>query len=522
MKMNGIGKETTENIQNEIPSMIQPWQYKDSKIQIVNIDSVLSDIIYNWKEDIRFRQGFKINEDKSLNIPTMFVQINGIYQDKNKYREFLNSLETKETIRIKDTKNMFSLNNSLKNKLNDLLLENYNVSKNKKNYKERTNFLINTKIEIFGKLNASTEKLLYEKFRDFVTLYPNLKSDVYAKIMNLDNKILNLLQNFDFCFKNPKIIVENMDDNNFNKTDKYVLIFLYSLGFDIIIFSPKGLSFLKDYDINTITLDNYLNADDPIYDYRCDAEILKEEKKEIAKIKKQEKQEKKLKNKKNRKKKYKILLFLFILFNIIMGFGWITYYNLTLSETAKMKKIEKNMYFEYPTKTMYINKNDVIIYLYPNEKSPTTESFILKKDDEIEVIKENNVWIQFKIDSSTYYILKDCVRDNYYSEEISNFVINLNAPSKISVYKFMDIKSEVLFTYEIEENIKVIGYTDNFYQVEKNNKVGFIEKEIFEQSSQLELKENNEISFLELILVLSVIFGIIFLFFLFVSYILQR
>lgn len=493
--MKGIGKETTEYLQKELQGVIHPWQYKDSDIHIINIESVLSDVLSNWNEEIRFRQGFAINEDKSLNIPTMFVQFNGIFNDKNKYRNFLYSLETKNTIRFKDTNNLFKPNLDFLNRFE----QTYNYFyMDECNRDKRTKYLLNMDIENFNSINESARNLLYSKFKEFVKKYPELDSLVYAKIINLDKNILNLLQNFDYCFDNPKIIVENMDDKNFSKHDKYVLLFLYSLGFDIAIFSPKGLKFLDDYKINTITFDCYLNQDVESYDYRLDKEIKKEEKAEIKKIKREA----------HKEFLYDFLEFIsfcwpilvIVVFFIIIGV--IVYKNDQVSDIDKMKSIESNMNFDTPTRNAFINVKNPTIYDYPTTDydDAISTNVSLNKNDKIKVLKENDDWIQFEDeDGDSYYIKREDVRDKYYKNKISSFTKTYYASTKIPIYRFDNTNSKVLSNYEKDDEIITIGYTKEFYQVKKDGKVGFVEKKLVKQDkddketkTEKTIEEDNE------------------------------
>lgn len=506
--MKGIGKETTEYLQKELQGVIHPWQYKDSDIHIINIESVLSDVLSNWNEEIRFRQGFAINEDNSINIPTMFVQINGIFNDKNKYREFLDSLETKNSIRFKNTKNLFKENTGISKKLDNLQFEDCDLAKMKINFEKRKKYLLNTKFNTFDSINESARNLLYLKFKEFVNNYPELDSKVYSKIINLDKKILNLLQNFDYCFANPKIIVENMNDKEFYNEDKYVLMFLYSLGFDIVIFSPKGLKFLDDYKINSITLDSYLNQDIESYDYRADKDIKKEEKDKLKKEKKTLK-----------KKRFSNFLSMFPILIILIGIILcicIAIYEDNLSEEAKMKHIESSMNFETPTRIAYVDSDNPTIYNYPTDdyESSINENISLDKNDEIEVVKENSTWVQFKESNTLYYIKKDDIRDKYYQKDINTFELNLVANKKTPIYQMEDKNSEVIANYKKDDNIVAIGYTKDFYQVKKGNKVGFIEKDLINLEETTNITEKDNLTFggilLAIIICCFLLFYIIF------------
>lgn len=483
MKIKGIGKETTEELRRNIPSYISPWQYKDSDINIINIESVLSDVITNWNQEMRFRQGFSINEDNSLNLPTFFMQINGIYNDKNKYRNFISELETKDTIRIKETKNMFKFKSMID--MDKLFVDGI----------LNTNYIKKIGCN-FSSINESMEKMLYKKLQEFYKKYPNIDSTIYSKIVYLNEKYLNLLHNFDYCFSNPKILVENMDDDNFTDSDKYVLIFLYSLGFDILIFSPKGLKFLSDYKINSITLDCYLSNMQDIYDYRDDKDIQKEEKEKKKKEKDKEKNLKKMRRKEKIKTFFWISFILILILSAIGGIGYAIYYDMTLSDDARMQKYTDNLSFKTPTDVVYVNIDDINVYKYPSDDSEiySKDTISLDKNEKLERLAFTDNWSKFKTSNGTNYYLKNSeIRESYYKDEVLTFSKNITTTKEINVYQFMNIDDEILFTYQKDDNIKIIGYTDDFYQVEKDGDIGFIEKDCIEENiDNLELEEDND------------------------------
>lgn len=177
----------------------------------------------------------------------------------------------------------------------------------------------------------------------------------------------------------------------------------------------------------------------------------------------------------------------------------IAIYEDNLSEEAKMKHIESSMNFETPTRIAYVDSDNPTIYDYPTDdyESNINENISLDKNDEIEVVKENSTWVQFKESNTLYYIKKDDIRDKYYKNDIDNFALNLVAKQEIPIYQMEDKNSEVIANYEKDDDIVAIGYTKDFYQVKKGNNIGFIEKDLInlEEDSNNVTENNDKLTF---------------------------
>ena len=61
-------------------------------------------------------------------------------------------------------------------------------------------------------------------------------------LLNLDDKIIRLIDNFDFANEIPKIIVFLENEKQLTEDSLMILAFLHQIGLDIIIFDPSGMS----------------------------------------------------------------------------------------------------------------------------------------------------------------------------------------------------------------------------------------------------------------------------------------
>lgn len=470
-KVTGIGKEVKKTIQDNIQDLIHPWQYKDSEIHIVNIDSDITDVETNWNQEIRFRYGFQINDDKSLNIPTMFVQMNGIYSDKAEYRKLIEKMVTEQTIRFKNT---------------DGLFDHYVVTEPQ----EARRLCLSGDIPAFENVNTSMKKMMIKKLEEFIDKYEGqinsgTMNKVLGNIINMNEPwIVSLLQNFDYCFKNPKIIVENMDDKNFTDVTKYVLIYLYTLGFDILIFSPKGSSFLKNYDLNTITLEKYLPPSEKAYDYRDDDEIRKAQKEEKKEQKKREKERTYYDRVRKRNA---------IIFGLLTTIGVIAIVLLlvwaVVSEEAEKSDYQKQtdaISFELNSVTMYVNADETPCYSYAVEEAGSVGTY--DKDDDIEVTGISDEWVRVNASSSTVYIRRDAVREDFYDIDVENFIMKIKTAEDVSAYTFPNVESTIIHTYDAGDTMNATGYTSDWYQIEYLGDTGFVNRQelkVYEEPAEV-------------------------------------
>ena len=59
-------------------------------------------------------------------------------------------------------------------------------------------------------------------------------------ILYLNDKIVRMIDNFDFANDIPKIILFLENENQITNDTMMILAFLHQIGFDIVIFDPSG------------------------------------------------------------------------------------------------------------------------------------------------------------------------------------------------------------------------------------------------------------------------------------------
>ena len=122
----------------------------------------------------------------------------------------------------------------------------------------------------FSHLKESVQDYILSTIQEMVT-----KKDVlfrFADDENIDNFIVyesltlerryqDLLQNFDFPYKIPRIVIFHDNQEVFNKNDAIRVAFFVLSGFDVVIFTPSGYNdievVLNDFIYDVHKLESY-------------------------------------------------------------------------------------------------------------------------------------------------------------------------------------------------------------------------------------------------------------------------
>ena len=70
----------------------KPWQFKDGYTKSVFFNSTLIDLIHNWKEPAKVRDGFGV-ENKTVTVPHFFFEIEGEHKNEDEYIDFVLNLQ---------------------------------------------------------------------------------------------------------------------------------------------------------------------------------------------------------------------------------------------------------------------------------------------------------------------------------------------------------------------------------------------------------------------------------------------
>lgn len=270
----------------------EPWQFADYEVCADTLKTTYDEINIWGKQEAVIRPGWKVSEDNSkVYIPNLFSKISGIYEDTIQYREDISSLlEEDNTLffkhfplfHIKRHNNIGRTYSSLLDKKGIIIKSKLITCKHWKysNLKPGLQENIAEKIIEFCKLpdfwkykhfTTNVKLSVMDKISTFLTCMDSkeARDELIMKVvtlnvlMNLDSRLLDLLQNFDYPLHVPKIIVfNNYRSGNFSFSDAVTLMFMNSMGVDILIYNPGATSdienFVKDgyFDVHKLQFTN--------------------------------------------------------------------------------------------------------------------------------------------------------------------------------------------------------------------------------------------------------------------------
>lgn len=272
-------------------------QFIDYEVAPLLFEGVIPDFYNTFINDVRFREGFKVNEEtKTVFFFHFFTEVQGVQKDYEEYVKLVRHLlKAKNTIffieneydkvlldeNIKESKrngeiflekNIFKINDEIITRrmfyFSELAFtvnkdETYNLEDIKKvsfynlrNLKEKTVSYI---FKVFNEV-ISTPLVFFNKNLSFLE-----KTKLLFLMLLVNPLVYKLLERFDYTNSAPKIVIylDNQDELKENMCQ--VLTILSMLGIDIIILSPNGKSGLDKY-INqnaytTLLLDEFKDID---------------------------------------------------------------------------------------------------------------------------------------------------------------------------------------------------------------------------------------------------------------------
>lgn len=272
-------------------------QFIDYEVAPLLFEGVIPDFYNTFVNDVRFREGFKVNEEtKTVFFSHFFTEVQGVQKDYEEYVKLVRHLlKAKNTIffiekeydkvlldeNIKESKrngeiflekNIFMINDEIITRRMFYFSElaftvnedgTYNLEDIKKvsfynlrNLKEKT---VNYIFKVFNEV-ISTPLVFFNKDLSFLE-----KTKLLFLMLLVNPLVYKLLERFDYTNSAPKIVIylDNQDELKENMCQ--VLTILSMLGIDIVILSPNGKSGLDKY-INqnaytTILLDEFKDID---------------------------------------------------------------------------------------------------------------------------------------------------------------------------------------------------------------------------------------------------------------------
>ncbi|MEG0857465.1 MAG: YceG family protein [Terrisporobacter sp.] len=248
----------TKQIQREIhedifvnTGIFKPWQFRNGFSKSVLLDTIVEDIYIYYNEPAKLRDGFEVQGDV-VKVPTFFYKIDGEYTDRAEYIKLVShclesySLSNSNTLFIDDGN--ISSDEDLNDDMYQLMfcqlsdgtfdieeIKKLDIYKFKKYNEVLQNFLLNKFNEVIKRDDLFVKKLDKDSCLKLLVL-----------VLNLDKNIIRIVDNFDFVYNIPKIVIFLNKEDILSDNMIMLLAYLHNIGIDIIIFNPSGMCNLSN------------------------------------------------------------------------------------------------------------------------------------------------------------------------------------------------------------------------------------------------------------------------------------
>lgn len=215
------------------------------KASSVTLKTTYEEIAILWNQELKYRPNFSVINN-IVSMPVIFAKASGVKDgDVSRYWADIRQLITKDTFVIKGVPYIKPTDeNPLKAHAVEFF-KNGRLQRNKiKNHPSYQYGFIREEMQnyILDKLQMLIERKLIAG-----TLVNGAEYTIISTVLNLNLKIIRMIQKFDFTKKNPKLIYIDTTESMMSLEDAVMAAFLNLTGFDVAVFVPTGYQNIEKY-----------------------------------------------------------------------------------------------------------------------------------------------------------------------------------------------------------------------------------------------------------------------------------
>ena len=216
-----------------------------AKANIIPLHTSYEEISVLWDNEVKYRPNFS-TIDGVVNIPVLFAKISGV-KDGNVsgYWSSIKKLITSETVVIK---NVPQVTPTDENPIKPYAVEFF------KNGRIQKQKILQHKAYAYGFLREAVQEHLLDKLQQLIqqrtiagTMQNGTEYTIISVALNMEKKLLRLIQNFDFTKKNPKLIYVITGETTLSLEDTILASYLNLVGFDVLFFVPTGYQAIEKF-----------------------------------------------------------------------------------------------------------------------------------------------------------------------------------------------------------------------------------------------------------------------------------
>lgn len=229
-------------------SVLKPWQLQKCSTRNVPLKITYDELFTLWNVDSNMRPQFKV-QNNTVYIPNLCCKVSGVEDDVKDFCNKIIVLFSEKNCVLYENKSPVSHIDFehektfiLRSNLREMLDHDFKLDRKK---------MKNAPCWSYGYLNPNLQEMLLDHVERILKdgINQNNQKEMIQRlivILNLDSKILNLLQNFDYGFSVPKLILYHSTNMQYYEIDAILFSFLNSIGFDIVAITPTRYCDLED------------------------------------------------------------------------------------------------------------------------------------------------------------------------------------------------------------------------------------------------------------------------------------
>ena len=239
-------KEIEQVIYGSDVGVFKPWQLEGFNVLPVTLKTTYDELKILWREPAKVRPEFKVQGD-TVYIPNLFAKINGTPEDISEYWDDFNKICNVKNYVLMPELPFIKASYTKR----DLSTVAYYFDMNGNLIKDE---VMNSNLYRFSYLRTTLQDLIFNKMTEVMNSPKFFKKDidrefkmrVLLTILNLDEKIVEMLEKFDFSGDIPKLVIFDNQRSVFSDEDSIVVSFLNLIGVDIIIFTPTNYNNIEN------------------------------------------------------------------------------------------------------------------------------------------------------------------------------------------------------------------------------------------------------------------------------------
>ncbi len=229
-------------------SVLKSWQLQKCSTTNIPLKVTYDELFNLWTVESNMRPSFKVQNNK-VYIPNICCKVCGVEDDIKNFCNKIRVLCVENRTKIYEDKSLvpnidlnFEQSLILQSNLRELLDNDFQLDRKKMKGKPCWHY---------GYLNPNLQEMLLDHIESILEkgITQNRQKEMIRElslILNLDKDILNLLQNFDYGFDIPKIILYHSTNMVYSENDGILLSHLNKMGFDIVAITPTRYCDLED------------------------------------------------------------------------------------------------------------------------------------------------------------------------------------------------------------------------------------------------------------------------------------